>query len=89
LLHGDEPLTSLDQVLASDLQEAVADKRVHEALRAKVSRERIAVEVERISAMPPQAVLTAHSLLNQFGLLPIVYPMLAKNPAHQQARALH
>lgn len=66
-----------EAMLDAELCAALRDVEVHAALAAKVSRERIALEMERLWALPPAAVARAYALLAEFRLMPLVFPVLA------------
>ena len=61
----------LDYQIDADAQQAMRDKSIHEALRLKISRERVGVEVGKIMAGPdPYSGL---KYINKFDLYPIVF----------------
>ncbi|CAM9826250.1 unnamed protein product [Chrysoparadoxa australica] len=80
----DDPLRALRAVrfaarfsfrLADELRDAASSDALHKALGAKVSRERIGVEVTGMLSGKMARPLLAISLLHQLGLLSIILPL--------------
>ncbi|KAJ9613180.1 CCA tRNA nucleotidyltransferase, mitochondrial [Cladophialophora chaetospira] len=65
--------------IESDAQEAMKDKTIHKALRLKISRERVGVEVGKIMAGPDP--YTGLNYINQFDLYLTVFgdPMISQD----------
>ncbi|ETI20858.1 hypothetical protein G647_07201 [Cladophialophora carrionii CBS 160.54] len=69
----------LGYVIESSAQEAMKDKSIHKALRLKISRERVGVEIGKIMAGPDP--YTGLKYINRFDLYPTVFgdPMAAED----------
>ncbi|KAI1610786.1 tRNA nucleotidyltransferase (CCA-adding enzyme) [Exophiala viscosa] len=76
----------LSYEIEAEAQHAMQDKTIHEALRLKISRERVGVEVMKIMAGPDP--LTGLKYINDFDLYPTVFADPADTECPDAKKAL-